>query len=49
MQRGVDVNPRPDLSVAADANGIAVQEDATVIDETIAPDVDVPSLVATER
>ena len=33
MQRGVDLNPRPDLNVAADPNGIAVQEDTTVIEE----------------
>lgn len=49
MQCGVDVNPRPDLSVVADANGIAVQEDTSVIDENVAADVNVPSVVAAER
>jgi hypothetical protein len=49
MERGIDVNPRPDLGVIADANGIAIQEDATVIDETPVPNVDVPPVVATER
>ena len=49
MEGGVDVNPRSDLSVIADANEIAVQKDATVIDETPLANVDVASVVATER
>ena len=49
MQRRVNVNSRADLSVVADPNGIAVEEDATVINEAIAANVDIPSVVATER
>jgi hypothetical protein len=39
---------RPDLSVVADPNGMAIQKRATTIDETIVADADVPSAVTTE-
>lgn len=45
---GVNVHSRPDLSIVSDRNQIAIQEHATVIDESIATDPDVPAVVAAE-
>lgn len=48
MKCRVDMHSRPDLSVIANFNEIAVQEHAPVVDEPIAANADVPAVVTTE-
>lgn len=48
MQCCVNVHSRPDLSIVADRNQIAIEEHAAVIDEAIATDPDVSAVVAAE-
>lgn len=49
VQRSVDVDSRSDLSIVANANVVAIQENATVVDESVSTYVDVRTLVANER
>ena len=48
MKRRVDMDSWSDLSIIADFNEIAVQENAPVVDEPIAADADVLAVVTAE-
>jgi len=49
VQSGIDVNPGSDLGVIADSNEITVEKHASVVDESIAANPDVLSVIAGKR
>ena len=48
MERSVNVIARPNLHVVSDGDEITVKENTPIVDEPIAPDADVYTVVATE-